>query len=346
MGHVTDAGYVVESTALAQPPPTSRTSPASSSAGFSWPRQLAVDRKGRQRCASRARSAFFEKLRQLDIPADVGHLYEVLYVPLALWIDSRCHTDRPLIVGINGAQGAGKTTLQELLGVVLQIGLSRQVASLSIDDLYLTRAERQRLAEKVHPLLATRGVPGTHDVGLGTRVLDRLCAATAESRTPLPSFDKSTDDRRPSSAWRVHAGRPDIIVFEGWCVGARPQPPTALVAAINELERVNDPAGHWRCYVNDRLAGEYRPLFERLDLLLMLKVPGMHKVFEWRALQERKLIAEVGRTAATLSPAELRTFIMHYERLTLHTLEEMPARADLCMEIDDSHQICAVGCPD
>ncbi len=188
-------------------------------------------------------------------------------------------------------------------------------------------------------MLATRGVPGTHDVDLGLAVLEELAAAEDGQRVLIPSFDKSRDDRRPESDWMVHKARPDVVILEGWCVGSAAQPEEELVEPINDLERRSDPEGTWRRYVNDQLAGPYRNLFERLDLMVMMKVPSMDKVFEWRCLQEERLIEKVGETAETMSAGEIREFIMFYERTTRHALDEMPERADLCLEIDGSHQI-------
>ena len=83
-------------------------------------------------------------------------------------------------------------------------------------------------------------------------------------------------------------GRPDVILFEGWCVGARPQSEAELQPPINELERRADPDARWRRYVNERLGSDYKDLFGHLDRLLMLEVPSLDKVVEWRLLQERR----------------------------------------------------------
>jgi len=173
-------------------------------------------------------------------------------------------------------------------------------------------------------------------------VLRQLDLAGDADRVPLPSFDKSTDDRRPKADWPIHLGRPDVVLFEGWCVGMRAQPEAALRLPVNDLERDSDEDGSWRRYVNDQLRTTYRDLFARLDLLVLLRVPDMRSVFEWRGLQERALIARVGRTAQTMSPAQIRRFVMHYERLTRHALVEMPARADLQLSIGADHQIAAI----
>lgn len=227
----------------------------------------------------------------------------------------------PLIVGLTGPQGSGKSTLAAQMPAALAAH-GRRAAVLSLDDLYLPKAERQRLAREVHPLLATRGVPGTHDVALGAEVLASLGAAR---ETLVPRFDKASDDRLPHAEWARVEGPAEVIVFEGWCVGARPQPPEALAAPVNELERTRDPDGVWRRYANDALAGPYRALFRLIGFQALLLAPGFDVVLGWREQQEHALIA---RTGAGQTDAELAVFIQFYERLTRWIATEMPGRAD------------------
>lgn len=246
---------------------------------------------------------------------------------------------RPIVIGINGAQGSGKTTLTLFLANWLQHELGLSVASLSLDDLYLSKRERQQMAEQQHPLLRTRGVPGTHDVALGKKLLTALTESGRKRVVALPRFDKARDDRLgPSDARRVEAPV-NVVLFEGWCVGAYAQPDADLGTPVNALEAKEDADGVWRKFVNEKLKGEYLALFERLDALVMLRVPSFDKVLEWRQLQEQKLR---NSTAAGLNPAEVQRFVMHFERLTRHMLETLPAYADSLIDIDDSHRIVAV----
>jgi len=238
----------------------------------------------------------------------------------------------PLIVGVTGPQGSGKSTLAAQMPTALAAhGLGAAV--LSLDDLYLTRAERQRLAREVHPLLATRGVPGTHDVALGAQVLASL---GRPGETLVPSFDKAADDRRPPDQWTRVNGPVDVIVFEGWCVGARPQPPRALAAPVNDLERDRDPDGVWRRHANDALAGPYRALFDPIGFQALLLAPGFDVVLGWREQQEHELIARGGKGQ---SDAELAVFVQYYERLTRWMAEEMPARADAVARLDAKREV-------
>jgi D-glycerate 3-kinase len=233
---------------------------------------------------------------------------------------------RPLVVGICGSQGSGKSTLARALVAKLgEAGLA--AASLSLDDLYLTRAERERLGREVHPLLRTRGVPGTHDVALGLSV---LAALDAHQPVRLPRFDKSVDDRAPEAEWE-RIDRPlDVLLFEGWCVGAQPQPVSMLRVSVNPLEREEDADGEWRRYVNAALRGPYRPLFARIDFLLLLAAPSWDVVRAWRIQQEDELRAQSPAGAAgIMDDAQITRFIQHYERLTRYILAEMPSRADM-----------------
>jgi D-glycerate 3-kinase len=282
---------------------------------------------------------FARLLQELQLPEHLQPLLQELYLPLSAWLAGQCPAERPLAVGLNGAQGSGKSTLCRLLAYVLDAGFGLKSCVLSIDDLYLTRAERRQLANDIHPLLATRGVPGTHDVALGQQLFDRLRAATATSATALPRFDKARDDRLAEPEWPGFRGRPDLILFEGWCVGATPQPPRDLRQPVNVLEEQEDAAGRWRQYVNRQLSGAYRELFARLDLLLMLQIPDWSLVYRWRRRQERQLIAGNPDAPRTMDDRALRRFIMHYERLTRHQLQELPKRADLLLQLNPAQQI-------
>jgi D-glycerate 3-kinase len=266
------------------------------------------------------------------LPPSARTAVEQIHAPLADWIAAqRAGLDRTLHVGLCGAQGSGKSTAALTVRHLLEArGL--RVAALSLDDLYLTRAERLALAGSVHPLLATRGPPGTHDIALGEAVITSL---GQPGPTAIPAFDKATDDRRPPHAWPVFEGPADIVLLEGWCVGARPQPAEALARPINALERDEDPTGVWRRYVNDALV-RYQPLFARLDKLILLKAPSFAVVERWRGEQEAKLRA-AGQGQGVMTEAEVARFVQHYERLTRAILAE--GRADALVELDEHREL-------
>jgi D-glycerate 3-kinase len=273
-------------------------------------------------------STAIEKLILTEgLPADYRDVVERHWRPLAdqiadLWFDKR-----PRLVAINGAQGSGKTTMCRFLETLL-IEHNLRTVTLSLDDLYLTRAERLEMATHEHPLFATRGVPGTHDVALGEAIIDDLLAGRTAA---LPRFDKSVDDRAPVR--RMVEPQIEVVLLEGWCVGAVPQPAADLRNPINELERYEDAEGIWRREVNRRLATDYAELFARPELLVMLEVESFDVVRTNRALQEQKLAASNPEGSALMDEAALDRFLMHYERLTRWMLEEMPGRADVVIPI-------------
>lgn len=263
--------------------------------------------------------------------------------PLAQWIAAQGRA-RPgcLVIGINGAQGTGKSTLAGVVRQFLDL-LDLRSAVLALDDLYLPRARRLDLAASVHPLLTTRGVPGTHDVNLGIELLDRLRTLRAGESLSLPRFDKASDDRIESARWSTVSGPLDVILFEGWCVGTPPQGEAALAQPVNALEANEDGDGRWRRWVNERLAQDYARLFAPIDRLVFLNAPAFAQVFEWRQQQEADTARIAGSTATRLlDDGALRRFIGHYERLTRHALATLPQRADVVVDLDADHRIAAV----
>ena len=249
------------------------------------------------------------------------------------WIETADPAAPPPILGIAGSQGSGKSTLAR--AVAQRFG----GAALSLDDVYLTQAERAALAERVHPLFAVRGPPGTHDLALLNRLLDRLRAAGSDEEIRLPRFDKLADERAPETDWAVVRGRPRLIVLEGWCLGAKAQRPEALPAPVNALEREKDSDGVWRRAVDAAMGDGYASLAARLDALVFLKAPGFEVVLDWRCEQEAELLG-----VAAVSPqrrAALAGFIGHYERITRHMLAG-GVRPDLTVELDARRRIVAL----
>jgi len=279
---------------------------------------------------------------------DASHLAEALerfYLPLAITLQHwRKAQNAPLILGIAGAQGSGKSILAQLLSVILERGFDYKVATLSIDDLYHPRDKRLELSRTVHPLLATRGVPGTHEVQLGRDILMHLRQLGSGQSMRLPRFDKARDDRLPVEQWDQVNGPLDIILFEGWCVGARSQPEYALKIAVNSLEEFEDEQLLWRTYINRHLASDYAELFSLLDKLIFLKAPSWESVFIWRSQQEQQLAATTPSTEQTriMNDDTLRRFIQHYERISRLMLATTPGYADICVELGSDHQVSAV----
>lgn len=238
------------------------------------------------------------------------------------------HSPRPLVVGLCGAQGSGKSTVSAALAARFE-----RAVTFSIDDLYLGRAARVDLARRIHPLLATRGVPGTHDPILGIEILNALMRGESVA---LPRFDKAHDDRVPSEHWPMAEAGCKLVIFEGWCVGARPQGAQNLVDPVNHLEAEEDRDGTWRRFVNDALGGTYQDLFDRLDMLVLMAAPDWEAVLGWRIQQEHELRAASPDGSALMDDDAVVRFVSHFERLTRHILANMPQRADLVLRLNEA----------
>jgi D-glycerate 3-kinase len=260
-------------------------------------------------------------------------LPEALALTLSRAIDGSCRDANGCqVVGLAGAQGSGKSTLARVMQALLEHAFQRRTVVVSLDDYYLPHEARRRLAERVHPLLVSRGVPGTHDVAALQEALRKLRAGR---HVELLEFSKAADDR--SSAARSWDGANDVVLLEGWCVGARAQGPGTLQPPINALEREEDPDGRFRRSVNDQLAGPYRALWQELDRSIFLAVPSLAAVRQFRGEQEEKLRASAhGR--GVMSDAQLERFIEHYDRVTQAMLDEAPRYADVVVRLDRRRQ--------
>lgn len=237
--------------------------------------------------------------------------------------------NRIKVIGISGSQGSGKSTLAKILVErLVQAGANAQAVSL--DDFYLTQAERVALAARVHPLIRTRGVPGTHDVEWLQRVLADVRAGAG--RITLPEFDKALDDR--SGQRQVTC---DVLVLEGWCLGVKAQNEAALAVPVNELERGMDGEGFWRRWVNAQIQSRYAPLWSAVDFWLQLEPPGFGQVVEWRRQQEGHL-----PEAQRMDEQRLRRFIEHYERLTRWQWACGPLHPGLHVALNADHGVARI----
>jgi len=283
-------------------------------------------------------------LRQESLPPEFRTTLVQHYLPLADWLYRAGDGPNTPVVGVNGAQGSGKSTLSAVLKLVLERKYHRRVAVLSIDDIYLTREERTQLARSVHPLLQTRGVPGTHDVALGLSLINQLKTLKTGQVMHLPRFNKAMDERQPPDKWDPVSGPIDLILFEGWCVAAEAVDPAELIRPVNTLEAQEDGQTVWRQYVNQQLRGPYRQLFDQIDYLIFLQVPDFASVRNWRLEQEQKLARKIESRAAAglMDTQEIERFIQHYERLTRQCLKHLPDRADVVLKLDHDHQVTDV----
>lgn len=277
-------------------------------------------------------------ISQHRLPKKFRILIDEHYAPIVSWLIPKRRAGVALFLGISGAQGTGKSTLADFIRLALETTAGWRVAALSLDDFYLTKPERERLGKDVHPLLKTRGVPGTHDLQLLSSCIDQLRDLDSKRTLPLPRFDKAQDDRAAIETWPVVTGPIDLIILEGWCVGSLPQAPEAVSKPINELERNKDPAGTWRQMVNKCLAEGYAELFAALDFLLLLQAPNFEAACRWRLEQEDKLAAQsADGGAGIMDRAQIAEFMQHYERLTRANLLSLPNIADIVLQLGDNH---------
>lgn len=250
---------------------------------------------------------------------------------------------RPWLAGLSGLQGSGKSTLAaQLVAAARMRGID--ALALSLDDVYFGRRERHRLALDVHALFATRGVPGTHDLGLLERTLDALAQASPQRPVGLPRFDKGRDTRLPPSRWRRFTRAPTLLILEGWCLGVPAQAAADLDRPHNDLERNEDKDGRWRRHVNAVLARDYARLWRRLDRLVVLQAPGFDVVRRWRGEQERRL-RHRNNAPQSMDASTLARFIAHYERLSRHALRSLPTRADLVVSLDHDRRAAIRAAP-
>ena len=259
------------------------------------------------------------------------------YLPLSKWIYSIYKKDnKTKIIGLAGGQGAGKSTVTGILKFIFKKKYGLNLCCFSIDDFYKTKTERRKMSKKVHPLFLTRGVPGTHDIGLINKTIKKL--KTKKFKTVLiPKFDKSIDDRLKKNKWQKIKNRPNIIIFEGWCVGARHQKDSELKNPLNPIEKIHDLNLVWRRTVNYYLKNQYKKLFNKLDKLIYLKAPDFDWVFKWRLHQEEKMKL-TSKDKKIMSKSEVRNFIMYYERLTKHMMRDLKNISDLIVYLDTKHR--------
>ena len=272
-------------------------------------------------------------LERNQLPATYWAKAVVDYGPLATSLARRMvKKDKPWLLGINGCQGSGKSTLADFLRSMMVHKHQLSTVVLSLDDFYLTQKQRSALAQTHHPLLARRGVPGTHDIDLALTTLSKLTRmGQANGTVSIPRFDKLHDDRHSND--QLIQTPPRLIIFEGWCMGATPQTAQQLIEPINALEEDLDSDGIWRSYVNAKLAGEYQRLFAQVDEWAMLQAPSFDCVFQWRLEQEKKLIRAhnlLNETApaVTMSELDVRDFVAYFQRITEHCLATLPPHID------------------
>ena len=273
---------------------------------------------------------FYDKIGQL----------KKFYLPICSLIFQNYNNNKKktLVVGLSGGQGSGKTTITRIIKLILTNNYNLNIVSFSIDDFYKTYSERLSVSKKVHKLFLTRGVPGTHDIRLLKKTFKYLLRNKFKTFY-IPKFDKSIDDRFPKNQWTKIKKKPDVVIFEGWCVGARHQVSINLKNPINSLEKNYDKKMIWRKKVNNELKSSYKSVFKLIDNLIFLAVPSFKYVYKWRLLQEKKLKANFKVKKRTMTENQIKKFVMYYERITKQMLKDLKTGANIIVRLDKKHRL-------
>ncbi|ASP48061.1 kinase [Cognaticolwellia beringensis] len=279
-------------------------------------------------------------IKQHKLPEKFRQTAKDYYQPLAERIFSQfTKSSNAYFVGINGCQGSGKSTLTDFIAEYLTKTHQLNIVVMSLDDFYFTGEKRQQLAHDIHPLLATRGVPGTHDMKMLEDVLKKLKAK--QNGFSIPRFNKATDEPFPEEQWQAVEHPIDIILLEGWCWGVKPQTDEQLKAPVNELELKHDANGDWRCYVNEQLKLNYQPLYEQMDFWLALQAPSFDCVYKWRLEQEQKLKDRNIDLANSkiMKSAGILNFTQYFQRLSVQACNTISQSADAIFYLDYARNI-------
>ena len=267
-------------------------------------------------------------------------MIKTFLIPLCFWINKKADKKKPYFVGLAGGQGTGKTTTSSLIKIILSKYFKLNVFRISIDDFYKTRKERISLSKRVHPMLLTRGVPGTHDINMMLNFFKNVKSKKFK-RLKLPTFNKAIDDRFNKKKWYDLKKRPDVIIFEGWCVGAKSEKRNTLKKTINKMEKIKDQKHIWRKFVNNQLKSKYKKLYSQLNCLIYLKAKDFSLLQKWRLKQERKLWIKSKKNSNSkiMSKADVLSFMQTYQRITQNMFRYMPKYASIIINLNSNHQI-------
>ena len=293
----------------------------------------------------KVRSKYLKFLKSQEVLSEpfrdkIGQLNK-FYLPISQMIyKNYVQNNKTQVIGLTGGQGSGKSTISNILKILLKESFNLETVIFSIDDFYKTLKERKIMSKNISQLFLTRGVPGTHD----TKMLFNCIKALTNSKfkkTLIPKFNKGIDDRVSKNKWLRVNKKPNIVIFEGWCIGVEPQKKKDLLLPVNELEKRKDEKKVWRNKVNQELKKNYLRIFKLIDKIIFLKVPSFKYVFKWRLLQEKKLrITSKGKK--TMTDNQIKNYVMYYERLTKHMLKTLTHKADSVIKIDTEHKLKSI----
>ena len=298
-------------------------------------------------CYKKVNKACFKFIKSQETPKEKfknkEKMIKSILIPICFWIAKKVKKNKPYIVGLSGGQGTGKTTISSIISKILIIYFKFNVFKISIDDFYKTRKERFLLSKNTHPLLMVRGVPGTHDINIMLDFFKKVKRKKFKS-IKLPRFNKAMDDRYDKKLWYSVKRRPDIIIFEGWCVGAKGEQNKTLKRPINSLEKLKDQKLIWRRFVNKQLKSKYKQLYDQLNCLLFIKSKNFSLLRQWRIKQEKKLRLKSKRSKnlKIMSDKEIINFMKTYQRVTQNMFKKVPKYASVILNLNTNHQIKSV----
>jgi len=295
-------------------------------------------------CFSKVKKDCFKFIKSQETNTDKfknkERMIKSFLIPLCFWISKKANKKRPYIVGLAGGQGTGKTTISSLVQIILIKFFRLKVFRISIDDFYKTRKERISLSKRVHPMLLTRGVPGTHDINMMLSFFKKIKNKKFK-KLNLPTFDKAKDDRFNKKYWYDLKNKPDVIIFEGWCVGAKSEKNNTLKKTINSMEKTKDQKQTWRKYVNQQLKSKYKNLYSQLNCLIYLKASSFSLLQKWRLKQESKLWLNTKKKTnlKIMSKGDVINFMQTYQRITQNMFKKTPKYASIILNLNSNHQI-------
>ncbi len=307
-----------------------------------WIRKNKISMKLTVECFDKVKKDCLRFIKSQETRADKfkskERMIKFFLIPLCFWISKKAEEKRPYFVGLAGGQGTGKTTISSLIKIILTKYFKLNVFRISIDDFYRTRKERISLSKRIHPMLLTRGVPGTHDINMMLSFFKKAKGKKFKS-LKLPKFNKAIDDRFSKKRWYDLKKRPDVIIFEGWCVGAKSEKNTTLKKTINSMEKVKDQKQIWRKYVNDQLKSKYKNLYSQLNCLVYLKAKNFSLLQKWRLKQERKLWIKSKVKSKIMNKGDVLSFMQTYQRITQSMFKNTPKYASIILNLNSNHQI-------
>ena len=234
---------------------------------------------------------------------------------------------------IAGSQGSGKSSLSKLIKLYLEKFCYKSVVIISMDDFYLSKSQRTQLSKNIHPLFLTRGVPGTHDLELMNKKIKQIL--NKEFPIYLPIFDKVSDSRKRTYKRVLKA---DVVIFEGWCAGARPVHLNYLHENFNNLEKHKDKNFIWRNSYNKYL-NEYQKLFSQFNFFIYFQFNQWDHVLNWKYKQELELRDKKKDLGLK---KYLREFIQYYEKVSKWMHLKVPKYCNILIKLDAHQKIKSI----